>query len=211
MEYIFLENRTIVFADSKDQAPEKAVTYPYRNMEDLLDFILEEIPETFPVRSVVWIVCQDAHQIFEDFLRNFKIVEAGGGLVRAFDKGKNGWSYLYIYRYGMWDLPKGKKEAGETDEDNALREVMEETGVKDIRINRFLRSTYHFIGMKGGGDKIAVKKSNWFEMESDTIQQVTPQTEEGIIKAEWLSEEEVREKIHMMYSSIALLTRNYFN
>jgi 8-oxo-dGTP pyrophosphatase MutT (NUDIX family) len=33
-------------------------------------------------------------------------------------------------RYGDWTFPKGKLEAGETDEEAALREVAEETGLR---------------------------------------------------------------------------------
>lgn len=33
-------------------------------------------------------------------------------------------------RYGDWSLPKGKLDAGESDEDAALREVEEETGLR---------------------------------------------------------------------------------
>lgn len=210
MEYIFLENRTIAFADPGEKAPAKAITYGYRNMEDLIDFVMEEVPETLPARTTVWIECHNAQETFQLFISQFKVVEAAGGLVKAFDSNKNSWTYLYIYRYGMWDLPKGKKEKGETDEENALREVMEETGVKNIRICRFLRSTYHFIGIKGG-DKVAIKKSNWFEMESEKVQDVRPQVEEGIVKAEWLSPEEISDRKNLMYSSIALLTQSYFN
>jgi 8-oxo-dGTP pyrophosphatase MutT (NUDIX family) len=39
---------------------------------------------------------------------------------------------LMIYRRGKWDLPKGKLDEGETIPQCALREVMEETGLREM-------------------------------------------------------------------------------
>jgi 8-oxo-dGTP diphosphatase len=53
---------------------------------------------------------------------------AGGVPVRA---GVEGLEVLVVHRpgYGDWTFPKGKCERGESDEDCALREVEEETGL----------------------------------------------------------------------------------
>ena len=47
-----------------------------------------------------------------------------------------------VYRASRedWSLPKGKVEPGETDEECALREVLEETGYR-CRLGRFVGST----------------------------------------------------------------------
>ena len=45
-------------------------------------------------------------------------------------------------RYSRWTLPKGKREKGETNEETALREIREETGVSG-RILRPL-TTVHY-------------------------------------------------------------------
>ena len=50
----------------------------------------------------------------------FKLILAAGGLV------KKQQDYLFIYRNGKWDLPKGKLENNETFSQCALREVEEE-------------------------------------------------------------------------------------
>ena len=58
------------------------------------------------------------------------VVRAAGGLpVRA---GPDGPEVLVVHRpqYGDWTFPKGKCEAGESDEACALREVEEETGLR---------------------------------------------------------------------------------
>jgi 8-oxo-dGTP pyrophosphatase MutT (NUDIX family) len=58
-------------------------------------------------------------------------VRAGGGVVRR--RRENGdYEYAVVHRprYDDWSLPKGKVDAGESDEQAALREVEEETGVR---------------------------------------------------------------------------------
>lgn len=58
-------------------------------------------------------------------------MRAGGGVVRR--RRENGdYEYALVHRprYGDWSLPKGKVDAGESDEQAALREVQEETGVR---------------------------------------------------------------------------------
>jgi len=59
-----------------------------------------------------------------------EVVRASGGAVVR--RGPDGVSeVLVIHRpsYGDWTLPKGKAEGDETDEECALREVAEETGL----------------------------------------------------------------------------------
>jgi 8-oxo-dGTP diphosphatase len=47
---------------------------------------------------------------------------------------KGAWQVLLVHRprYGDWTLPKGKADPGERDEDTALREVEEETGLRCV-------------------------------------------------------------------------------
>ncbi|HEX2701372.1 MAG TPA: NUDIX hydrolase [Acidimicrobiales bacterium] len=61
-------------------------------------------------------------------------VRAAGGVVwrRRGDGAGRATEILLVHRpkYDDWSLPKGKAEPGETDEDCALREVEEETGLR---------------------------------------------------------------------------------
>ncbi len=44
-------------------------------------------------------------------------------------------NYLILnYSYGHWDFPKGNIESGETEIETIKREVMEETGIVDIKL-----------------------------------------------------------------------------
>jgi 8-oxo-dGTP pyrophosphatase MutT (NUDIX family) len=64
---------------------------------------------------------------------------AGGVVVRETGEGIE---VLVVHRprYDDWTFPKGKAEPGESDEDCALREVEEETGLR-CELDRELRST----------------------------------------------------------------------
>jgi len=58
-----------------------------------------------------------------------EVVRAAGGVVVR--DGARGPEVLVVHRsrYDDWSFPKGKADAGETDEDCAVREVEEETGL----------------------------------------------------------------------------------
>lgn len=58
------------------------------------------------------------------------IVRAAGGVVIR--EGERGLEIALVHRprYDDWSLPKGKRDPGETDEQCAVREVEEETGVR---------------------------------------------------------------------------------
>ncbi len=47
-------------------------------------------------------------------------------------------------RFGWWTLPKGKREAGETEEETALREIEEETGIKGEIITFLQKTAYTY-------------------------------------------------------------------
>ena len=57
-------------------------------------------------------------------------IRAAGGIVRR--RGSAGPEFALVHRprYDDWTFPKGKAEPGEADEDNAEREVREETGLR---------------------------------------------------------------------------------
>ena len=74
---------------------------------------------------------------WDSFCRQYDIIYAAGGVVYKDD------SLLMIFRNNKWDLPKGKRELNESEQDCALREVEEECGISDLSIVRFLKYTYH--------------------------------------------------------------------
>ena len=60
------------------------------------------------------------------------VVRAAGGLIPR--SGAHGREVLVVHRprYDDWTFPKGKADDGESDEDCALREVDEETGLRCV-------------------------------------------------------------------------------
>ena len=85
------------------------------------------------------------------------VVKAAGGLVfRVSSKGKLKILAAHRPRYDDWGLPKGKAERGETPEETAVREVLEETGYR-CRVVAPLGATRYRIS---GG----IKQVTWFAM-----------------------------------------------
>jgi len=139
----------------------------------------------------------DIDQIFENLITNIKIIRAAGGLVK---NGKG--EYLFIFRLGKWDLPKGKVEEGEKMRKAALREVEEECGIKVDYLGKKIATTYHTYNMRG---KFVLKQTKWYEMGVNDIPALIPQTEEDITAAEWLRKREigkVRENTYPLINDI---------
>lgn len=135
-----------------------------------------------------------AHEeAWADFRGLHKIVPAAGGAV------VNGGRLLCIYRRGSWDLPKGKIDAGESEREAAVREVAEETGLREPRITRELPVTFHTY--RTGKGKRIFKPTYWYEMASDQ-ETLTPETEEDIEEARWIGPAELREVRAGMYKSL---------
>ncbi|RMA57846.1 NUDIX hydrolase [Ulvibacter antarcticus] len=134
----------------------------------------------------------------ELFLRKkLPVVEAGGGMVYNSKK-----EILFIRRNSKWDLPKGKVEKGETHEEAAIRETIEETGVQNLEVRRFLQKTYHVFQRN---DKFKLKITYWYEMYSDYTGPLIPEASEGIKKVKWKNFEKSQKALQDSYENIKLL------
>ncbi|MDD2289316.1 MAG: NUDIX domain-containing protein [Bacteroidales bacterium] len=154
------------------------------------------------LRHVV-VPVDNPHTSFLDICKNFTIMPAAGGLVT---NGQD--ALLMIYRYGTWDLPKGKQEKGEKLSDTALREVAEETGTMGLKLlGDQLATTFHCYHYKGNN---VLKMTAWFPMTASPETTLVPQTEEGIEKAEWVSRKDLEERLNMSYLSIKILVREQY-
>jgi 8-oxo-dGTP pyrophosphatase MutT (NUDIX family) len=124
-----------------------------------------------------------------------KIIAGGGVVVNE----KN--QVLFIYRRKKWDLPKGKLDPGEDIKACAIREVMEETGIRNLTIGNLIIVTTH--GYEENGLNMQ-KETHWFEMKASTIDNstLTPQLEEDIEKIEWVSLENLEEYLSGTYTTI---------
>jgi 8-oxo-dGTP pyrophosphatase MutT (NUDIX family) len=67
---------------------------------------------------------------------------AGGAVTRSNGRGELEVLLVHRPRYDDWTLPKGKCAPGESDEDCALREVEEETGLRCVLRRELAGSSY---------------------------------------------------------------------
>lgn len=137
--------------------------------------------------------CSDLDQLWTDFLKTHKIINAAGGVV--FNEQNE---FIAIFRRDFWDLPKGKIEENESIETAAIREVQEECGVMNVEIINPLITTWHTYTLKKNR---ILKRSYWFRMLcKDKI--LTPQTEEDIEQIIWTNKHNFIINCKPVYSSI---------
>lgn len=125
------------------------------------------------------------------------VQKAGGGVVYNAE-GK----VLFIKRNGKWDLPKGGIEKYEEIADTAVREVEEETGVRELKVIKKLPKTYHIFKRNG---KYRLKITSWFEMRTSYDGALIGQAEEGIEEVVWFDKEQIKEAMSNSYENIKLL------
>ena len=128
---------------------------------------------------------------------------AAGGLVTN-PQGQ----ILWIFRRGFWDLPKGKLDEGETIQTCAVREVEEETGIKNIRLHELLKFTNHTYFDTHLNQEV-VKRTYWFHMTIPTEQKGIPQATEDIEKIEWHSLATAKHCLEQTYPSIIEVIEAY--
>ena len=136
-------------------------------------------------------------KVIQRFRKNLKVktknIEAGGGVVFRISEKKE-IQVLLIFRNGVWDIPKGKRESKESREMCARREVMEEVNANSLpKIVNELVTTYHSYQEKG---KLFNKTTFWYGMKfEDEDQSFKPQTSEGIEGVEWIDIDKSIDKV----------------
>ena len=113
---------------------------------------IDEILKKVRKYKKIYLYYPKKKKLLKEFKNKIKTIHASGGIV---NNKKN--QILFILRRGKWDLPKGKAEIGETKRQTALREVKEETGVKELVINGFFKTTFHLVRNNG---KYFLKETN---------------------------------------------------
>jgi hypothetical protein len=125
----------------------------------------------------------------------FRFAPAAGGVV-IINK-----SIVAIERNGKADLPKGHIEKNEQTDIAAMREVEEETAIKNLSIIKQLPSSHHCYLLNG---QWTLKKTSWFLMKSDDDFKPKPQEEEGISKVYLINKDNVKDFLENTYPSIRL-------
>ena len=128
---------------------------------------------------------------------------AAGGLVTN-PQGQ----LLWIFRRGFWDLPKGKLDEGETIQTCAIREVQEETGLRNIQLHELLKFTNHLYFDKYLNEEVT-KRTYWFHMTIQDEQIGIPQITEDIEKIEWYSLPTAKHCLQQTYPTILEVIEAY--
>ncbi len=192
MYKVFFKDRIIFLGDKKESVNFQGMVYSWIEDQSLEGLILQFDEDES--KEAIFIVADDLDLLFEHFVSCFKYIEAAGG--KVFNSKKE---ILAIYRLEKWDLPKGKVEKGESIREAAVREVEEECGISNLKIEKELNSTYHTYWMK---DKHILKRTYWYQMTYSGLEVLVPQTEEDIQEVKWLSLNELDEFKANTYASI---------
>lgn len=192
---IFINNNPIYLTDSLEYSDD-------RNFFKFDEVDVQVLIQKFENDDInyIYLYGSDIQLLFLNFSKNFKVIEAAGGVVHN-SKGE----LLFIFRNGIWDLPKGKMEKNEKIEEAAIREVEEECGIKNLQLERLLDKTYHIYNMS---HEYIFKITYWFLMRSDFKGDFKPQIEEGITKVEWVSQQNLTNVLANSFANIKLLCLN---
>ncbi|HSJ11659.1 MAG TPA: NUDIX hydrolase [Gillisia sp.] len=192
MYKVFVNDIPIILSTKKDYG-EKYTSFPIKTVK--FKRIIRKINEGQLL--YVNLYHEKEEKLLKHLFKKLPVVTAAGGMVINDKK-----EILFIYRNKRWDLPKGKVEKGETLEESAIREVMEETGIQDLKITGFLQETYHVFRRK---DKYRLKVTHWYEMHSNFEGELIPEEKEGIKKVKWKNFEKTKKALTKSYSNIKLL------
>lgn len=178
-----------------DQLEEYTTEDDFR-LADLLAFHEKAVTGTY-------IVKRQPKKFWKKFKRSFLQIRACGGLVlNANNEG------LFIYRNGVWDLPKGKTEKGEKKKTTAIREVEEECGISNPVLLKKICKTYHcYLHPRKG--KMVLKDNHWYLMQYEGDEELVPQLEEGITKTEWIPMDSLSEVRGNTFQSILAVLKHY--
>ena len=188
---IFFDSRVVVLTEKKTEMKGDRV-HVYKNRKTLAKE-LEHFDDSDD--ECLWIIHSNLNKLFELVVGCFKYIEAAGGLVRSSD-GR----ILMIRRLGKWDLPKGKNEKGETLQETAIREVVEECGLTSFpTITGELFNSFHTYHRNGSH---ILKRTVWYTMTYNGDATLHPQYDEDITEAMWMPENQLEIVLQDTYKSI---------
>ena len=203
---IYFGDKPVILCDTIDKEINEMLHHPDAVFVDeisprAIKAMLHEIKKDEFHVGVIWHT--DLEKLKETFFKNFIIIEAAGGIVQNEKK-----EILFINRLGKWDLPKGKVEPGEKEEESAVREVTEETSVKDLHLKKKISETYHVYDAFG---KHFLKVSHWYYMTCSATQTLVPQTVEDITEVKWVKTKDIKEPMENTYPAIKDILGKFFD
>ena len=193
--YKVFVNRLIINLTSDKEFLNDSKTYLLSSIS------IKEIIKKLKIHDEVFLYYPNKKKLLKEFKEKLVTIKATGGIVT---NKKN--QILFIYRKGKWDLPKGKMEKNESKKESALREVIEETGVKKLKIINFFSTTFHLIKVKR---EYFLKETHWYTMKTKYDGKLKPQKSEGIISAKWKTFDEALEIKKKTFRNIAIILTKY--
>lgn len=179
----------------------------YYNSNNVFDYIINLINKNQLYKSKDFnkfiIYHPNLKFLWNSFCNYFIQILAAGGIVKNYEN-----KLLIIYRHGKLDLPKGKVENGEKFAQTAIREVQEECGIKELKLIRFFRTTYHIYNLNS---KYYLKSSHWYLMYSKKNENLIPEINEGINAVDWKSKKDIFQSISKFYKNIKNLLLEYYS
>ncbi|NIF04564.1 NUDIX domain-containing protein [Chryseobacterium sp. Tr-659] len=198
MYKVFVNEKKLLISKHPEELEKKLGYENYTTLEIALDLLENTSLQELNVYG------ENIDEIWQQFQNLFRIIEAAGGLVNN-PEG----DVLFIKRLGKWDLPKGKMEKGESREESAVREIEEETGLRDVELVKFINTTYH-IYVERNGEKI-LKCTHWFEMNFNGEDTSTPQIEEGITEVAWKNISQIENEVFpSTFKNIKLIVKEFW-
>lgn len=172
----------------------KNVLYLKYEDKEEWNYIIQNVWKNEGVNTIS-IFSKELEKSWGEFKNYFNIVMAAGGIVKN-EKDE----YLVIERNGYLDLPKGHIEKDELSKDAALREVAEECGLKNHKIQvSNPKFSYHIYPLN---NVWILKKTYWYSMTASLNESLLAQKEEGITGIMWMSAKEILKNKDRFYQSL---------
>ena len=194
MYKVFINNLSIILTSKN-----KSLTQ--ENSFLLSSITLNEILKKVRKHKKIFLYHPKKSELLKVFKSKIKVIFASGGIV----KNDNN-QILFIYRRGKWDLPKGKAEKGESIRETAVREVIEETGIEKLKIDKYFSNTFHIVR---NNKKYFLKETSWFLMSSNFKGKLKPQLSEGIKSVKWKTFDDAKKIKKKTYGNISIILTDF--
>jgi 8-oxo-dGTP pyrophosphatase MutT (NUDIX family) len=205
MYKVFFNDRTVFIGSTfKKSLIQKSLIYEVSNLKEMESAWL--VFRNNPQPENLIFVTENPEIGKNMFFSIFSIVDAAGGVVSNSEN-----HLLCIYRWGKWDLPKGKAEKGEKLEITAIREVEEECGISGLKNNGLNSVTFHIYEHPVKPGKWILKQTYWYDMLYNGTQKLIPQINEDIVEAKWFSKNEIGMVLENTWASLKLLITGWAN